>query len=82
MINEEDIKELIDKKIKSGTKREKIIDSVLKEGLDKHCMWIFDLLLLGRSFSRIKNVLLFTENEFQSKVTELYNFLNTSDLKI
>ena len=80
MKNEKELRKLIEKKIEDGTLRQKIIKAVNEKGLSKHCMWILDLLILGRDYHRIRNILLFTQDKFESKIEELYLFLESFEL--
>lgn len=44
-------------------------------GLSKHASMVLDLIVIGRNLERIKDVLLFTDNKFDSIIMEIHDVL-------
>jgi len=75
MLEEEKLRLLINKAFKDYKFRQEIMKDVYEAGLDKHCCQILDLLILGRPIERIKRVLLWGNETFNTQILTLYDFL-------
>ncbi len=74
MIAQEEIVILIKEKMSSHTRNE-MARIGMGSGLTKHACWVLDLLILGKTYDRIKNVLLLTPEMFEHCIEQLYEFL-------
>ncbi len=81
MILEKDLKVLI-LQAGAGRPRTEFNADVYKRGLSKHGCWILDLLLLNRSYKRIKHILLYSDEKLEGHLNDLERFLEEYILEI
>lgn len=77
VISREGLDKLLLKRLEKYSTSIEFVNDMHKFGLTRHSCMILELLLLGRDYSRIKDVLLFMDDDFNSYIEEIYMFLKS-----
>lgn len=72
---------LIESKAKYYRTSIDFVNAINAAGIKRQCCMIVELLLLNKSYERIKYVLLFTDNTFEKLIEETYEFINNFNVK-
>jgi len=75
MITEKKLYRLLNNTIKKYNTSVQFLDEVHTMGLSKHACMTIEMLLINRSYDRIKHVLLFTDGSFKGIINEINDLL-------